>query len=61
MDKYIQQELNKITLLQKKRERMECKREQVTCNGAFEIYTDIIKDIDKEISDISYILIFMEG
>lgn len=61
MDKYIQQELNKITLLQKKRERMERKREQVTCNGAFEIYTDIIKDIDKEISDIRYRLIFMEG
>ena len=61
MDKYIQQELNKITLLQKKRERMERKREQVTCNCAYEIYTDIIKHIDMEISDISYRLIFMEG
>lgn len=61
MDRYYREQFQRITLLHKKKERLESKRKEVTCNGAFIIYTDIIKDIEEEIRNIEYRLIFMEG
>lgn len=39
----------------------EKKRELVTCTGAFNIYTEIIIDIEAEIKRLQYELFFMEG
>lgn len=61
MNEYYQEQFKKISLLHKKKLLMESKRREVTCNGAFEIYTDIISDIEKEIAEIKGRMLVMEG
>lgn len=58
---YYQEVISKIKSLQMRKTQFEKKRELVTCTGAFNIYTEIIIDIEAEIKRLQYELFFMEG